>query len=97
ARIVDRVEASGPTLARDRIAELIVGEMVGQVTDVAADDRRVADLGVDPQQAGEPLRPAASGLDVAIGLPSLIVELTPDMDRRGRPALEHRAGKRRDL
>ena len=37
------------------------------------------------------------GLDVAVGLARLVVELTPDMDRRGSAALEHRAGQRRNL
>jgi len=71
--------------------------MVGEIADVAADDRRVADVCIDAEEPAEPLRARGARLLVALRLARLVIELTPDMDRRGCPALEHRAGKRRDL
>ena len=83
ARIVDGVETCGPAGALGIVAELAVVEAVREISGVAADDRRIANVGVDAKQAAEPLRPRRSGLTVTVGLTRLIVELTPDVDRRG--------------
>ena len=89
-RIVDRIGSDLHAVGIDLVAELMVARVVGHITRRDADDRRIADAGVDTKQSGEPLRLGGARLDVAISLAPLIIELTPHMDRLGA-ALEHRA------